>query len=350
MDWIKKNPAQASLAGVAILSLAVTGFLYTKVSGFSSTFESVRGMGIASGKVEKPDTAWLDEARKAIETPAEWKPPATTEQLFSSELFVQQEGKLLKPEGRSFNPPVPNAWLKKAQLDFLNRKVLSEDPDGDGFTTIEEWNGLDTLSHLDAIGQPVMGPDGQPLPDDSTNPTDKASHPPFHTKLKLTDIRYIPFRLRFMSFDENPKKKDDVTVQINTIDAGGKTYFLTMGVDIPKTKYMVVRFEKKEEPGKDGTKKDVSVLTVKNKETGAEIALPIGKVVDSPESYPIFEYVWLPESDPKRKFSVQRGGTFALPPENDKLFKLLEISAPAEAKSATLEYPDGSKKTLKQTP
>jgi len=346
MNWIKKNPAQLSLSLVSLVALALIALLYTRVSSFAGNFKGIQNPIISTGKVEKTPTETLDAARKAIETPVSWAPTDQAGKLLISELYVIQDGKLARPKGKSFQKPVPNVWLSNYNLDFLKDTVLKEDPDQDGFTTLEEWNGLDTLSHLDNDGHPVMNSGGQPLPDDSTDPMDPISHPPYHTKLVLVKIRLIPFRLRFMSSDLDLKKPENSMVQINTVDVGGRTHFVKLGDDIPKTKYKVESFKKIEVPGKDGTKKDASEVTVENKETGAKVILPLGQIVDSPDSYGVFGYKWVqPGKEGTADFSKARGQTFTLPPEPDKTYTLVEIVG----KSAVITLPDGTKKTLTAT-
>jgi hypothetical protein len=347
MDWIKKNPAQLTLALVAILAIAATAVLYMKVSGFDANFEGVRGTSVSNAPVEKLDTRTLDDASKALQTPVAWEPPKGSGKLFVSKLYALKDGRLIRPdvEGTMFHPPIPNEWLLKHKLDPLSGTVLSEDPDQDGFTNLEEWNGLDARSHLDNNGQPVIGADGQPLPDDSTNPQLPNQHPPYHTKLELAKIVNIPFRLRVMSIDVPAKvtKPSDVTVQINTIDRGNKTQFIAVGDDIPGTKFKIDSYQQKEIDAGDGTKKDVSEVTIINKETGEKIVLPLKQVVDSPDSYGIFRYKWKKPGVPETKdFPKRRGETFTLPPEPDKTYKLIEI----KGTDAIIELPDGKKKTL----
>ena len=344
MDWIKKNPAQLTLGFAALLGIVATVLLWMKISDFDSNFSSSRGGSLSSAPVEKLSTENLDTARKAIETPVKWTiAPKSDSRLFVSKLYVLHNGKLEQTDGKVFHPPVANDWLEKFGLNVLSANVLTEDPDGDGFTTLEEWNGLDAISHLDMTGQPVNGADGQPLPADSTDPTKADSHPPYHTKLELAKVIYIPFRLRFMSYDINPRKKDDVTVAINTVDRGGRTHFLKVGEDIPGTRFKIESFVEKYMDGADGTKNDVSETTVKNKETGVIVVLPLKQVVDSPDSYGIFSYKWVkPGGQKTPEFPKRRSETFTLQPETDKTFKLLEI----QGKNAIIELPDGTKKTL----
>ena len=347
MDWIKKNPAKLTLAIVALLVITATVILWTKVSAFDSNFEGTRNMPMSTAPVEKLNTEALDDAVKAMEMPVKWEPVKDTGKLFVSKLYVLHDGRLEQSFGKMFHPPVPNDWLNKYGLNVLSSSVLTEDPDGDGFNTLEEWNGLDAISHLDSNGLPVMGADGQPLPADSTDPKDPNSHPAYHTKLELTRVVYVPFRLKLMSYDlpDKVKKPSDITVQINTRDRGNKTQFLPVGDDIPGTKFKIESFEKKEAPGTDGTTTDVSEVTVVNKETGDKVVLPLKKEVDSPDSYGIFRYKWVkpgPTGKPTPDFPKRRSETFSLPPDADKIYKLIEI----KGRDAVIELPDGTKKIL----
>lgn len=343
MDWIKKNPAQLALAVVAIVALTATILLWTNVSAFDSKFEATRTSSGSNAPVEKLNTEALDAAGKAMETPVKWEPAKDAGKLFVSKLYVLHGGKLEQSVGKMFHPPVPNDWLNNYGLNVLSASVLNEDPDGDGFTTLEEFMGLDGLSHLDVNGEPVMGADGQPLPADSTDPIKADSHPPYHTKLELVRIVYVAFRLQLMSYDLDPKNPAKTTVAINTIDRGRRTQFLEIGQDIAGTNFKVESFQQKEVPGADGTTRDASEVTVVNKETGEKVVVPLKQIVDSPDSYGIFRYKWLkPGIKETPNFPKRRGETFTLPPDMDKTYKLIEI----KGRDAILELPDGTKKIL----
>ena len=252
MNWIKKNPAKFSLIVTAVLAIASSAFLVTRVLAYDENFEAKRAPAPPKAPVEKLNLDTLEATQRAISEPAKWVPLKDAGNLLVSRLYVLKDDKLIKPEKGSFNPPIPNDWLGGFGLDFLSKTVLDEDPDKDGFTTRQEWNGMDTVSHLDENGQPVMGPDGKPLPEDSTDPKDPKSHPPYHTRLELAKVVYIPFRLKMQSYDINPRKPLDITVQINAIDRGRKTLFIAVGDDIPGTKFKTESFKKIELPGTDG--------------------------------------------------------------------------------------------------
>jgi hypothetical protein len=346
MNWIKKNPAQFALAVVSVGLLASAVFLYAGYSDFPTIFEESQRPPSPNKEVPALDTASIEKATKAVASPGVWTPAKG--RLFAGKLYVAKEGQLRRPDvgGEPFNPPVDNQWLLKYGLDLLNPAVLADDPDHDGFSTRLEWDGMDAVSHLSETPPygPASGADGKPLADDSTNPIDAKSHPPYHTRLTLVKVVNIPFRLRFMSYDINPKNPKDVTVGINTVDRGGRTHFKLIGEDIPGTKFKVEKFEKKEAPGNDGTTNDVSELTVLNKENREPLVLQLNKVVDSPDSYVVIHYGWAPfGGQPVPDINKQKGGKFTIPPEDAKEYKVIDIR-PTEV---DIELPSGEKRTLR---
>lgn len=347
MDWIKKHPAQFTLAITAVLGIAATVLLYLKVSDFNANFDSSRGGSPSTVKVEKLNTETLDSARTSIEATLVWPPAKKTDpRLFISKPYVLINNKLEKLDGKTFHPPVPNDWLENHGLNVMSASVLNEDPMQKGFTVLEDWLGLDARPHLDMLGNPIMGPDGKPLPDDSTDPRKADEHPPYHTKLELAKVTFVPFRLIMKSYDA-PGKPEDVTVQINTVDLRNRTQYVKVGADIPGTNFKVESFQKKEVPGADGTTVDVSEATLLNKETQEKIVLPLKKVVDSPDSFATFRYKWKKSGGKKTDdFIRRRGESFTLEPEKDKTYKVLKI----RAHEVDIELPDKTKKTLTETP
>jgi len=332
MEWIKKNPAKLVLALISALTLAAAVVLYTKVDEFKGAFNDLNIPPNKDNKIATIDVGAMDKAMKSVDAPVLWDAGKNKESgsLFISKKYVLKDGALVKPMNWTFNPPIPNAWLEKYGFDYLNPSVLDEDSDKDGFSNVLEFFGLDVQSHLDMAGQPVLGKDGKPLADDSTDPTDPKSHPAYHTRLTLKKVNMIAFRLRLMSYDANRTGVVD-TVQINTIDRGNRTMFVPLGEIIPGTKFKTVSFAKKEVPDVDNTKKDVSELTIINTETNEKLVLVLNVVRDSPESNVDLDYHWIdPEgkTTPPPLIKLQKGATFKLPPESDKIYKVIDIKAP----------------------
>ena len=89
--------------------------------------------------------------------------------------FIGPNGQPATLQNTAVHPPVPNEWLEQFDLPIADADVLTQDPDGDGFTNLDEWQG-------------------------HTNPTDKNSHPAYIAKLKLSRFAQEPFRLIFASW------------------------------------------------------------------------------------------------------------------------------------------------------
>jgi len=113
---------------------------------------------------------------------------------------------------------------------------------------------MDTLSHLDNRGERVVGSDGKPLPDDSTNPIDKNSHPPYHTKLQVDPRRLLPIPADVQGIQ--PRQKPEERLLPGEYDRSGKpTVYAGRDEKIQGTKFKIKSFKFKEVPGPDNTTK-----------------------------------------------------------------------------------------------
>ena len=230
--------------------------------------------------------------------------------------------------------PIPNQWFEDHKLPLSDPKVQFGDPDKDGFLNEDEWRGTGAT--------PGAAP---------TDPNSPESHPPYYTKLFLKKWVRVPFRLKFQTYDGDPKKPEAMDFQINTLDLRQPSEFLKIGDMVPKTKYKLQKFEFKEvENKKTGETNDVSELTLLNTESNDEIVLVKEQVKDSPDSFASLIYEW-PQPQPP-PFTVKKLQTFALPPDTKgtdgkpKLYKLLDISE----KSALIQTPTGEKVTVSLDP
>jgi len=167
--------------------------------------------------------------------------------------------------------------------------VLTQDPDGDGFTNLDEWQG-------------------------HTNPIAKNSHPDYLTKLKLKASTEEPFRLMFSSWVED-------TFGINTIDLKQPTQFLKVGDIIAGTRFKIVKFTEKYQPNQYGTNVDVSELTLEQEETKEQLTLVKEKVAISPESVATLVYSW----GELREFEVRKDQEFSLKPQGEIKYKLIDV-------------------------
>ena len=95
---------------------------------------------------------------------------------------------------------IPDEWEEKYGLMSFDPEVINQDPDQDGFTSREEF-------------------------DWKTNPKDPASHPSYLAKIRVSEIRPIPFRMIFKAVSISGGVR---IFQIN-LRAGGRTYWKKMG-------------------------------------------------------------------------------------------------------------------------
>ena len=324
MDWIKKNYDQFALALLALVLLAVSSLLILKVKGFDEQFDSVRAQPTPNNKIEPLDKKPLEEAQAKFEGPAKWNPEPTKSFLFVPKRYVIAEGKPTELTKGSLTDsltglPISNETIIKDGFNPLSPGITREDPDKDGFMNEDEWRG-------------------------NTDPNDQKSHPPYHTKLFLVKWIKVAFRLKFQSYGDDPKKvpKEKIDFFINTVDVRQPTQNKRIGDTIDRTKFKVIDFEFKEVPNpKTGEMDDVSELTLQHTETGDKVVLVLNQIIDSPDSYGLFDYQWN-----NTQIQVKKLQEFVLQPETDKKYKLIDI----KEGEAQIQLPSGETVTIKPDP
>ncbi len=297
MDWIKKNYDQAALLFVALILLGMSAWLFLVARDFDQTFASISGQVGHNNNIPAIHNEAIESADASLAKPAVWSGHPGS--LFVSDKYIVKNGHLLDPRNSAemLHPPVPNEWFFDHGLDILDTKVLADDPDGDGFSNLDEFNG-------------------------KTDPQNKTSHPPYLTKLRLARAIQQPFRLLFNAYDGDPTKPDTLTFQINTVDVKQPSQFLKLNDPIAGTKFKIIKFEaKKMLNSSTGVNQDVSELTVENNETHEDVVLVLEKIVNSPDSYALFKYLF-----DGTEFAVKKNKTFSLKQEPDVVYKLVDIN------------------------
>jgi hypothetical protein len=303
MTWLRTNYDRVAVFAAALF-LFVSALVITR-----NAWQFGDNLGLQTPPPPKPappppKAIEMEQAMEKLKQPAQWAFSSRSGLFVPETHFIDANTRLPATlQTTEVHPPVPNEWLEQFSLPIVDADVLTQDPDSDGFNNLEEWQN-------------------------HTNPSDKASHPPFIAKLKMKSFAQEPFKLVFASWV-------DETFALNTSDLKEPTQFLKIGDSIRGTKFKIVKFTEKHETNKYGTKVDVSELTLENRETHEQLSLVKEKVMISPESVANFVYEWRE----RREFAVKKNQEFSLKPEEQIRYKLIDVF-PSSAIIVDTQKPD----------
>src|SRR5213596_4173856 len=238
-----------------------------------------------------PVATELDRAAERLQHPSQWKSSTRSGLFVPEKHFIGANGFPATLQNTQVHAPVPNDWIEKFGLPIQDADVLEQDPDSDGFTNLDEWQG-------------------------GTDPTNKDSHPEYVTKLHLVSATEEPFRYIFSS-----RIKDKFG--INTIDQSEPTQFLKVGDVIRGTDFKIMEFTEKRARNRYGMNEDVSELLLEHPQSHAQVTLVKGKVATSPQSVASFVYTW----GGRREFEVRKDQEFSLKPLEEIKYKLVDVQA-----------------------
>src|SRR2546430_2668151 len=246
MDWLQKNYERVALiASVAIL--LVSWFcICQRAIGFQWQFTELQAHPPQRPASPPGKAKEAEDGLQKLRQPPQWTFGGRSGLFVPEKHFIAANGEPATLQTTEVHPPVPNEWLEQFGLPIADADVLEQDPDGDGFTNLEEWAG-------------------------HTNPSDPNSHPEYYTKLKLKSATEEPFRLVFSSWVGD-------TFAINTIDLKQPTQFLKVGDAIKGTRFKIAKFQEKYQKNQYGTNVDVSELTLEQIETHEQLTLVKEKV------------------------------------------------------------------------
>jgi hypothetical protein len=303
MDWLTKNYERVALITAIVILFASAVALFRSAATFNDQFADLQRPPIQRPATPPGKANEVQAADKNLHQPPQWTFSGRSGLFVPEKHFIATNGEPATLQTTEIHPPVPNEWFEQFGLAIADSDALDQDPDGDGFSNFDEWQG-------------------------HTNPTDKNSHPDYLTKLKLKSFSQEPFRLVFSSRTED-------TYGINTIDLRQPTQFVKIGDTIAGTHFKVARFTEKTAKDKYGTDQDVSELTLENTETHEQLTLVKERVAISPESVATFVYSW----KERHEFMVKKDQEFSLPPDTEIRYKLIDVQ-PTRAVVASSKMPD----------
>ncbi len=296
MDWLKAHYDKAAVIAGALILLLCSVWIWRSANAFSENFVAAQAAPAPKKPAPPGKAAEVDSALQRLQQPPQWTFSGRSGLFVPEKHFIGANGQPATLQSTQVHAPVPNEWLEQFNLPIADADVLTQDPDGDGFNNLDEWQG-------------------------HTNPTDKASHPPYITKLKLKAFTQEPFRLKFSSW--NPSAE---TFEINAIDLKQPTQYLKIGDLIPGTHFKLIKFTEKHVPNAaTGGDMDVSELLIEHTDNHAQLPLVLQQVATSPESIATFSYSW-PASGTPEELKVRKEQEFSLKPQEDIKYKLIDVS------------------------
>src|SRR6266508_3019772 len=174
MDWIKAHYDRVALIAGAAFLLFSAIFIWWNAIQFGNRLVAQQP---PPAKAASPPAVAveLDRAAQQLQHPSQWKSSTRSGLFVPEKHFIGANGLPTTLQTTQVHPPVPNEWFEQFSLPISDADVLTQDPDGDGFTNLDEWQA-------------------------HTNPIDKNSRPDYVTKLKLKSFSEEPFRLMFSSW------------------------------------------------------------------------------------------------------------------------------------------------------
>jgi len=302
LDWIKAHYDRVTLIAAAILLFISAIAIWWSVIQFCNRLVSPQPTRPKAAS--QPAVAVeLDRAAEQLEQPVQWKGSARSGLFVPERHFIGADGLPATLQNTQVHPPVPNDWFEKYGLPIEDADVLDQDPDKDGFTNLDEWQG-------------------------GTDPIDKNSHPDYLTKLHLVTATEEPFPYVFSSRAGNK-------FGINSIDLNEPSQFLKVGDIVRGTDFKIVNFTEKSARNQYGTNDDVSELLLEHQQTHVQVTLVKGKVATSPQSVATFVYTW----GGRREFEVRKDQEFSLKPNEEIKYKLVDVQ-PDKAVIVNTQRPD----------
>jgi hypothetical protein len=290
-----------TIAALVVLGLCTLFSL--KALGFSERFviepakpndelpETQEGLAAAATSFVEKSQAWST-------TVVGEGPQAKPVPLFVSTPIVELGGVQydMTKEVPQLRPPVSNAWLMANNLDFLNSGVLSQDPDGDGFTSQAEW-------------------------DAKTSPIDPKSHPPYAEKLVFVSRQQQDYTLKFTA---RPDAERFQILRVPTPKWPQRENFLMKVGEVSKDEqFRLDSFEEKKARNASGI--EVDATTLKLTYLPQQVTVELVKSIETP--IPTYFAEMQFQLDPQFKEYVKEGETFNLTADPDTRYRVTKVNA-----------------------
>ena len=191
---------------------------------------------------------------------------------------------------------MPDEWEKKFSLDPFSAEDAALDPDTDGFTNLEEFQG-------------------------GTDPRDAKSHPPRFAFLRVRSIDVEPFPY---GFNGSKMKGADGEYKFAVKDAHGRDWYVKKGQALAKTGFVLQEFSSAMEERKTSTGvRKMEIFTLVFAKDGDQVVMKAGAKPES--SIYKASFVCAKDAEPK-VYEAKRNETFDF---DGDTFRLLSVDRKA---------------------
>src|SRR5438552_4491424 len=172
MDWVRAHYERVLLISAAVVLFLSSVLIWRSAARFSSQLAVMPPAPSLKSVSPLEKAQELQAAAEKLHRPPQWTFGGRSGLFVPEKHFIGTNGQPATLQTTEVHPPVPNEWLDQFGLPIAENDVLTQDPDGDGFNNLEEWQG-------------------------HTNPTEKESRPPYTVKLKLKSYSQEAFPFIF---------------------------------------------------------------------------------------------------------------------------------------------------------
>ena len=294
-EWIKENYDKVAMIVATVLAVAIAGWLLFSSLSFSEMF--VANPVKQSDKM--PDTGIEDiqTATASLSSPVTWD----GEHLFVSGPVLEVDGELvpINPE-TVLHPPIKNEWIAEHELDITDSRLRERDPDGDGFSNVEEYAG-------------------------KTDPNNADSIPPYITKVCLDSLVSSDLKLTFQGSVDGGR-----TYQIDLNSAAkfrrGQFVKRKAAKFGPNDMFKVESYKESIVKDANGIPVDSSELLISYIEAGGSARVNQRLIAGQEWEMPTHTGNFINRFN-NETFEVERGKTFTLSNDSSKTFRLIAVTA-----------------------
>jgi hypothetical protein len=333
MSWFSHNYEKAALGGAVVVALGLAYLGWAKLSGVDEEF----GVGLKGSGNNNTAVAGAERIPRAVQSlklDRTWKQARDGDRavdlftgipLFIASSAPEKPLDLYKDE--PLHPPIPNLWWLENRLDPGYADSPDRDPDGDGFTNLEEFTA-------------------------GTDPNNPKAHPPVIAKLMYLKDESIAWVIRpgFGSDGKFPFTYEDSKGRRNRITAaamiGPDEEFFEKEPEAKRFKVVGSEPRKVMNP-RTKSETDVTIVIIedlRHNKKGLKYEFPSPLADDERKN----EYVQFDRTAVfslealglgGREFQVEENTAFALPPDAAEKDYFLKSVTPD---NVTVEYTDAN--------